>query len=53
MPHLQVTLLVQKGVGTRSHAEKGVGTTFPRVPTPLHPCLPQYKIRENHVSCLL
>ena len=28
IPHPQVTLLVQKGVGT----------PFPRVPTPLHPC---------------
>ena len=29
IPHLQVTLQVQKGVGT----------AFPRVPTPLHPCV--------------
>jgi len=29
-------LLVQKGVGTRSHSIKGVGTPFPRVPTRLH-----------------
>jgi len=25
---LQVTLLVQKGVGTRSHSKKGVGTPW-------------------------
>jgi len=34
--NLQVTSLVQKGVGT----------LFPRVPTPLHPCL-------HHYNCLL
>jgi len=34
---LQVTLLVQKGVGTRSYAKKGLGTPFLRLPTPLHP----------------
>jgi len=33
-PHLQVTLLVRKSVGTRSHTKKKCGNA---VPTPLHP----------------
>jgi len=35
---LQLTLLVQQGVGTRSLTKKGVGTPVPRVRTPIHPC---------------
>jgi len=37
--HHHVTLPAQKGVGTRSHSKKGVGTPFPCVPTPLNPCV--------------
>jgi len=36
--NLQETLLVQKSVGTRSHAKKRCGNA---VPTPLHPSLAQ------------
>jgi len=35
--NLQVTLLVQRGVGTCSLTKKAEGTPFPRVATPLHP----------------
>jgi len=35
--NLQVTFLVQKGVGTRSHTKKRCGNAVPRVPTTLHP----------------
>ena len=34
IPHLEVTLLVQKGVGTRTHTKKRCGNA---IPTPLHP----------------
>jgi len=34
--NLQVTFLVKKGVGTRSHTKERCGNV---VPTPLHPCI--------------
>jgi len=43
IPHLQVTLLVQKGVGTRSHAKRRCGNA---VPTRSHPTIPLH-IRFN------
>ena len=50
--NLQVPFLVQKGVGTRSTPKRGMGTPFPRVHTPLHPCMAILSRRKSGMKAM-
>ena len=47
--NLQLTLLVQKSVGTRSHTKKGVGAPFPHYHTAGHATI--FETRAFTLAC--